>query len=134
MLTQIIRNNYIAYAKAYANGTRFLNGSPEFSLIVQSERLSPAETQILRNANGVYVDSLTITESIQQPRGGEQFFNVSSQPTELNVGLPAGTTPTANTTTTTTTATSQTSFLSKYKMPLIIGGVGIIAYLMFKKK
>lgn len=139
MLTTAQRSKYLGYIVRYKTGARYQYQTPEYNEIVQLERQDSRWTALQRTSAGVNVPSLTYIEQTPLPRGDEQFFSTSTQPqTDLNVGLPPGTTPTENTTTTTTTPTTTTqtseSFISKYKMPLIIGGVGIIAYLMFKKK
>jgi len=141
------RANYIDYAINYKiKNTRYLPNTIDYNLIIRYETKNKSETDLLRTRQGLNIPSLTYIETVTQPTATPKpiteplintsmFTQFTTQPTTLTpqrgelipivdtttVGLPAGT-------------TSETSFLSKYKMPLIIGGVGIIAYLMFKKK
>jgi len=73
------------------------------------------------------LQSLPVTTNIAtqfpQLAEGEKFVK------PINVGLPPGITkPTAETPTTTSA-----SFITKYKMPLIIGAIAV-GYMLFKKK
>lgn len=136
MLTIVQKPQYLKLLASYKAGNRFNAGTPEYNNVLLLESLDPNWTKSTRLSNGVDVPTLTYIETMpttttQAPRGTatEQPFSVTTQPTTLNVGLPAGTTPTATTTETTTTE----SFVSKYKMPLIIGAIAV-GYMLLKKK
>jgi hypothetical protein len=135
MLLPLERSQYITFINSYKNGNRFLQGTTEYNYILRLENKDLNMTTSLRNSNGVNVPTLTYTETTTTTgtRPGastEQFFSVSTQPTTLNIGLPPGTTPTGTTRTGTET---MESFISTYKMPLIIGAVAI-GYFFLRKK
>jgi hypothetical protein len=125
---------YLGYITSYKSGTKFPFGSNEYNNIINLEIISPTQTKNLRERQGVFIPSLTFVERPQKPgSGGEIFFDVTTQPT--NIGLPPGTTPTTKTTTTSETTPGTTdNFLSKYKFPLIIGAVAIGYFLLKRKK
>lgn len=135
MLQITQRPIYLKFLASYKAGNRFNAGSPEYNQILMLESLDAIWTKQTRLNNGVDVPTLTYIETMPTtttiaPRGTttEQLFSVATQPQVLNVGLPAGTTPTA-----TTTTTTNESFVSKYKMPLIIGAIAV-GYMLLKKK
>lgn len=133
---------YLGFIASYKNGNRFLPNTNEYNSILQLEQIYGATTKQLRENQGLNVPSLTYIEPTPtttipktmatttslQPRGtttGEQTFSVTTQPTtttNLPTGLPAGTT------------TTNETFLSKYKMPLLIGGAALLGYILLKKK
>lgn len=139
MLQITQKPQYLKFLAIYKAGNRFNVGTPEYNQILMLESLDPNWTRTTRLNNGVdvptltYIETMPTTTTTTAPRGTatEQLFSVATQPQVLNVGLPAGTTavkPTAETTTTT-----NESFVSKYKMPLIIGAIAV-GYMLLKKK
>lgn len=123
----------------YKNGNRFTPGTREYDQIVHAESRFPIQTSEYRKIAGLNVSSLTSTEFAPAPkpenetptRGQETLF---APVQSLTFGLPPGTTPTgAKPTTPGTTPGTNESFISKYKMPLIIGAVAI-GYFFLRKK
>lgn len=139
MLTFTQKPEYLKYISLYKAGQRFNTGTSEYNKILLLESLDRNWTNSTRLNNGITVPTLTYIETMpttttQAPRGTatEQTFAVTTQPQVLNVGLPAGTTAVKPTAETTPNQTNE-SFISKYKMPLIIGAVAI-GYMLLKKK
>jgi hypothetical protein len=134
MLQITQKPQYLKFLASYKAGNRFNYGTPEYNQILMLESLDPNWTKSTRLSNGIDVPTLTYIETMTTqeiaPRGikTEQLFSVATQPQVLNVGLPAGTTPT-----TTTPDQTNESFISRYKMPLIIGAIAI-GYMLLKKK
>jgi hypothetical protein len=128
---------YLKLLASYKAGNRFNAGSPEYNQILMLESLDPNWTKSTRLSNGIDVPTLIYTETMttgpapKPNASGELFFTPSDPVT--TIGLPPGTTPTGTTPTTTTPGTTE-NFLSKYKMPLIIGAVAIGYFLLKKKK
>jgi hypothetical protein len=128
---------YLQYIILYKQGNRLTAGSPEYIKALNIE-LDPMQwPKNTRVSNGLNIPSITYNEPREPaPKGGaegELFFTPSDPVT--TVGLPPGTTPTGTTPTGTTTTPGTTeNFLSKYKMPLIIGAVAIGYFLLKKKK
>jgi len=127
---------YVNAIIRYKQGNRLVPNTPDYAKVVLIEAISPSDTKNLRESQGLTIPSLTYIETMPttttpapKPSANEQLFSVATQPQVLNVGLPAGTTPTATTTETTTSE----SFITKYKMPLIIGAIAV-GYMLFKKK
>jgi len=137
MLQITQKPQYLQFLASYKAGNRFNVGTPEYNQIRMLESLDPHWTTTTRLSNGVNVPSLTYTETMtttttpgKPGASGEQLFNVST-PITTNIGLPPGSTPTG---TETTPGTTSESFISKYKMPLIIGAVAIGYFFLKKKK
>lgn len=149
MLTLDERGKYSRFLLGYKVGNRYLQNTADYFVIMGIEQKDPRWTQAQRENNGVNVPSLTYVETITQPTAApkpiEQPLITSNMITPLFTTQPTTLTPqrgelipTNDTTTvglppgTTTTATNE-SFISKYKMPLIIGAIAV-GYMLFKKK
>lgn len=144
------RNDYIDYAIRYrVSNKRYLPNTTDYNIIVKLENKNKAETDTLRQRQNLNIPSLTyvagqtqqltqpLTQSLTQPFTTSTMITplfTSQAPTltpqrgeikpiiDTTIGLPPGTTNNTN-----------ESFISKYKIPLIIGAVGI-GYMLLKKK
>lgn len=131
MLTIIQKPQYLKLLASYKAGNRFNVGTTEYNNVLLLESLDPTWTKSTRLSNGIDVPTLTYTEKMttgttqgKPGASGEQLFTVST-PTTTNIGLPPGST---------TPGTTSESFISKYKMPLIIGAIAIGYFFLRKKK
>lgn len=138
MLTAADKGTYLKYIILYKQGNRLTAGSTDYIKALNME-LDPMQwPKKTRLSNGLDIPSITYNEPTgpAQKGGadGELFFSPST-PITTTIGLPPGTTPTETTPTGTTTTPGTTeNFISKYKMPLIIGAVAIGYFLLKKKK
>jgi hypothetical protein len=142
MLTILQKPQYLRLLDSYKAGNRFNVGTPEYRSVLMLESLDQNWTRSTRLSNGIDVPTLTYVEFAPSPKPegeiptkSENVFSFSTtlEPKPLNIGLPPGTTPDITKETTTTETTTTESFVSKYKMPLIIGAVAI-GYFFLKKK
>jgi hypothetical protein len=138
LLSTAQKGDYLKYIILYKQGNRLTTGSTDYNkaLVIEQDPLQWAKKT--RLSNGLDIPSITYNEPTgSAPKGGAEgeLFFTPSDPLTTTVGLPPGTTPTGTTPTGTTTTPGTTeNFLSKYKMPLIIGAVAIGYFLLKKKK
>jgi hypothetical protein len=141
MLNIFDKAEYKKFAGFYTVGKRYTPNTRDFDIIISLENKSKIDTELIRKQLGLNIPTLTYVEFAPNPkpenttptRGQEQLFAVTTPVQSLNFGLPAGTTiPKPNATMPTDTLTNE-SFISKYKIPLIIGAIGI-GYMFLKKK
>jgi hypothetical protein len=141
MLNLFDKAEYKIFAQFYTVGKRFTPNTIDFNKVINLENKSKIDTDLIRKQLGLNIPTLTYVEFAPDPkpenttptRGQEQLLSVTAPVQNFNIGLPPGTTsPKPNATIPTDTLTNE-SFISKYKMPLIIGAVAI-GYFFLRKK
>jgi len=154
MLNLFEKAEYKKFATFYTLGKKFEPNTIDFNTIIKLENQSKIDTELIRKNLGLNIPTLTYEEFAPAPKpqndGSTRGLEVSlfAPVQSLTFGLPPGTTPitkppgtTPITTPTGTTPTAtpgtrqetNESFISKYKMPLIIGAVAI-GYFFLRKK